>query len=161
MKNLLAILAIVVLSTTFTFADTWTPAPATGTFTGTVYCIPEIYGPTAPVFLGNFFTGTAPVSVTGSLVWDLYGPKAPAVYTIVTTVIPVGGLQDDGTSGAYLAGAWDGAYLDADIQASAMTCKGAISEAAFKMTFNASTVIPGALPGGKTWTLTVTASASI
>jgi hypothetical protein len=165
MKKLFAILAVVLLCGSYAFAttDTWTSGNETGTVNATVVCTPELDGPTAAMNLGSFFTGTHEVttisSTAGTLTWNLFGPTT-ATYTFTQTIIPAAGLQDDGATGAYLFGTFPTA-TSALAVASQMTCKGATSPKSYDIVFTPSGITPGATTGGKTWTLTVTASATI
>ena len=160
MKKLLAALALFVMAGLAAYAgDTWTDTKQ-GTVTATVYCVAKLVGPTTSLTLGNFFTGTEENTVSGTLTWNLYGPKSPASYSVTATTIPSGGLQNDEANGAYLKSSWS-SYCNTNIQSSNMTCYGAQNQASFDIVFTVSKLIAGSSSGEKHWTLTVKVDSSI
>jgi len=162
MKKLIALIALVVLCGTIAFAatDNYSSAnqtgttPFTGKFTATVYCIPALSAPTSDAALGNFFTGTSQVATNGGTqTWNLTGP-ATAAYTVSATTIPALGLPDDGATGAKLIGSWSN-FDNATVQAT-IGCS-----TAFPIVCTPTFIVPGSNTGAKTWTLTVSVTATI
>jgi hypothetical protein len=86
MKNILAIIALVVLCSTLTFAaDTWTATPTTGTYSASVLCTPTLNPGNLTFNLGNYFPGTIAITApTNKMEWTLTGPTA-GTYTIALT----------------------------------------------------------------------------
>lgn len=93
MKKLFAILALVVLASTISFAnDYWTSGDKSATFTAGLFCTPSVSVAQTGEGLGNFFNDA--VTTTNALVgehsatWSIKGP-ATATYKITFTNPPV------------------------------------------------------------------------
>ena len=87
MKKLLAIIAIIVIGSSFSFAaDSWSnPEVLDGHYSARFYCLPGLTGPTGSGQSSNFFDDFSGDPGMTPMVWTLKGPDAPS-YTVTASI---------------------------------------------------------------------------